>query len=227
MSGQILYLETIMPEIRVTPSYEASCLAVLSVMLFPRDSVKAHAVVNTKNRDDLLAHVATAKAGEDPLWSTLQIFSDSLRAAALETARSGVVAGDVLNIAYLDFVSTGKCSMDPAIEKYMAWVRPHKYGDGKGIRRSKTQIRDSIDAVSPAIHLWAAYRHLDGSESRHEQFSREGLRVLIGIARSFENFVLNDKWRKLRSGKTLTAYDDLYRFINCPIPEILPDYKVV
>ncbi len=70
--------------------------------------------------------------------------------------------------------------------------------------------------------------HVDGSpDLRKTQFSSEGLKNLIGLARTFESFVLDDGWRKLRGGQSYVKYSEIYKFVNCPIDEIKPVFKVV
>jgi hypothetical protein len=228
MSGVTLFLGIKMPEIRIGGTYTASLSVILGLMLFPRDPSKASIVGNEARLNMILTQAVESQNDADMLSALVDSLHNSLKFSAIENSRAGCVAGDVLTLAYEHYLKTGKCSVNAVMETYWRWASKHRYGDGEVIDRSRTKVLDSMELVKPAIHLWAAYRYMDGSpELRKTQFSSEGLKNLIGLARTFESFVLDDGWRKLRSGQSYVKYSEIYKFVNCPIDEIKPVFKVV
>jgi hypothetical protein len=213
-----------MREIRIERQYETSIYKILGVMLFSRDEQKAIAVFGYPSLIKTLETLPEPGAAFDPMDALLNVLQETLKSEAQNSARHGMVAGDVLNLAYANFLKTGKCTIEYAITSYKSWALTHKYKDGETIARSRQATLNSIEAVKPAIHLWAAFRFLASSPDwRNKQFSRDGLPLLIAYARGFESFILRDEWRKFREGSTFVKYNDLYRFTECPIHELRPN----
>ena len=217
-----------MPEIRIGSNYEMSVCKILGVMLFHRNEQFANAVFKYPRLMNALEPLPRLRVDTDALDAVLNVFHGAIKSEAQDSAKHGVVAGDVITLAYEYFLQTGNCTIQPAMNKYKAWALTHKYKDGETIARSRQTTLNSIEAVKPVIHLWAAFRFLGASPDwRGKQFSQDGLRLLIAYARGFESFVLRDEWRKYREGSTLVAYNDLYRFTACPIHELQPNPKPV
>ena len=174
--------------------FEAAKVEVIGAMLYPRDGRlrEAYNLRNAWSRRIGSDLDATASAAE--VQTLLDLPSRrELSDEADKGVKTGTVAGDLLALIYEQSrIGAPEPSMRSALKRYAKWSIGKKYGDAEPLKYSDWRLRDYFYASSPSAHLWAGLRLLktirDDGESYRTAFDPAGMPLLLGVARSVQDF---------------------------------------
>jgi len=181
------------------PTYWTNPHWVRALMHFPDDTPEH------RERREQYCGILTAQTlkrigllGEAESRAVINAAVDGLAAVLTETAKRGIVAGDVLFTLYGMAMGPWRDQIpEPSIGKAIDIVSKFSaietYPDQSPLPRSDPTIRACISNFRAVAHLWAAFRlhHQYPMRPHRELFdSAEGLRDFLGIARSVQAFGL-------------------------------------
>jgi hypothetical protein len=201
----------------IGPDFEAAKVEVIGAMLYPRDDRlrTAYKLRNAWSRRVASDKGATASAGE--IQTLLDLPSRrELSTEADKGVKTGTVAGDLLALIYeQSCIGAPEPSMRDALKRYPEWAIGRTYGDGEPLKYSDMQLRRYFRASSPSAHLWAGFRLLkcikDGGESYRQAFEPQGLPLLLGVARSVQDFAECFIPKRTKPTKPIVCGTDLHR----------------
>lgn len=206
--------------LQVGSDFEAAKVEVIGAMLYPRDE-RLRAAYTLRNAwarrigSDL---GATASAGE--IQALLDLPSRrELSVEADKGVKTGTVAGDLLALIYEQSrIGAPEPSMRSSLKRYPKWSIGKRYGDGEPLKYSDGQLRYYFCASSPSAHLWAGFRLLknikDDGESYRTAFDPEGMPLLLGVARSVQDFAESFIPKRTKPAKPIVNGADLHKVPN-------------
>lgn len=201
----------------IGPDFEAARLEVIGAMLYPQDERlrAAYTLRSTWSRRIGIDLGASASAGE--IQALLDLPSRrELSDEADKGVKTGTVAGDLLALIY-EQSRTGapEPSMRSSLKRYAEWSIGKQYGDGGPLKYSDAQLRAYFCVSSPSAHLWAGLRLLktikDDGEGYRTAFHPEGLPLLLGVARSVQDFAESFIPKRTKPAKPIVNGGDLHR----------------
>jgi hypothetical protein len=148
----------------------------------------------------------------------MAVFGDPARAAEFLRTRpdlelpvledrniAGQVAGGVLLALYLMAMSPWKESAPSLSRAIAATEKMALRSRDPRLPRGHTKIEECFNAMRPVAHLWAADRlrvecRLNDEDRDLLDGSGEGLRMLLGLARTLQDFAL--EWKPARTRET-------------------------
>ena len=206
--------------LQIGSDFEAAKVQVIGAMLFPRDErlCEAYKLRNAWTRRLGSDRSATASASQ--VQALLDLPSQrELSEQSTEGVKTGTVAGDLLAIIYEQSrIGAPEPSMRNALKRYAEWSIGKKYGDAGPLKYSDMQLRRYFAASSPSAHLWAAFRLLktlnDDGESHRIAFDPEGMPLLLGVARSVQDFAESFIPKRTTPAKPIVNGADLNRIPN-------------
>lgn len=203
--------------LKIGPDFEAAKVEVIGAMLYPRDERlrAAYKLRNAWSRRIGSDPGATASAGE--VQTLLDLPSRrELSDGADEGVKTGTVAGDLLALIYEQSrIGSPEPSLRDALKRYQQWAIGRKYGDGEPLKYSDMQLRRYFHTSSPSAHLWAGLRLLkrfkDCGKSYRTAFEPQGLPLLLGVARSVQDFAECFIPQRTKPPKPIVCDADLHR----------------
>ena len=206
--------------LQIGSDFEAAKVEVIGAMVYPRDE-RLRAAYTLRNAwSRRLGGDPGAIASTDEVQALLDLPSRrELRLEADKGVRTGTVAGDLLALIYEQSrIGAPEPSMRSALKRYAKWSIGKKYGDGGLLKYSDGQLRDYFCASSPSAHLWAGFRLLkiieDEGASYRTAFEPQGLPLLLGIARSVQDFAESFVPKRTKPAKPIVNGADLHRVPN-------------
>ena len=201
----------------IGPDFEAAIAGVIGAMVYPRDERlrTAYTLRNAWARRLRIDPCASATASEIQVLLDLPSRQE-LRNETVKGVKAGSVAGDLLALIYEQSRrGAPEPSMRDALERYPKWSMGKKYGDGTPLLYSDMQLRSYFRASMPSAHLWAGFRMLkaikDDGESYRTAFHPDGLPVLLGVARSVQDFAESFIPKRTKPAKPIVNGADLHR----------------
>jgi hypothetical protein len=203
--------------LEIGQDFEAAKVEVIGAMLYPRDDRLryAYALRNAWARRTGSDASVTATAGE--VQELLDLPSRrELQIEAENGIKVGTVAGDLLALIYEQWrQKLPEPSMRAALLHYPKWSIGKKYGDGEALKYSDMQLRRYFQEATPAAHLWAGYRLLknikDDGEACRAAFEPQGLPLLLGVARSVQDFAESFIPKRTKPAKPIVPGDEMHR----------------
>ena len=203
--------------LEIGSDFEAAKAEVIAAMLYPRDERlrAAYTLRNAWSRRVGSDLGATASAGE--IQALLDLSSRrELTDEAVRGVKTGTVAGDLLGLIYeQSHIGAPEPSLRDALKRYPQWAIGRTYGDGEPLKYSNMQLRRYFHASTPSAHLWAAFRLLklidDGGASYRTAFEPQGWPLLLGVARSVQEFAESFVPKRTKPPKPIVCGTDLHR----------------
>jgi hypothetical protein len=203
--------------LKIGSDFEIAKVEVIGAMLYPRDE-RLRAAYTTRNAwSRRIGSDLNTTASAVEVQTLLDLPSRrELSDAADKGVKTGTVAGDLLALIYEQWrMGAPEPSMRDALERYPKWSIGKKYGDGEPLKYSDMQLRRFFEASCPSAHLWAAHRLLqritDDGESYRTAFDPEGLPILLGVARSVQDFAGSFTPKRTKPAKPIVDGANLHR----------------
>ncbi len=175
---------------------------ILALMHFPHDerSRKRYLAVRMAEQSLSAKETQTFELTREALESIVDAAMGGVWSSVEQTAKRGIVAGDVLMVMYAMHAAPWELpapSFGRAIDVIKRFASDPgmgaEYADGAKLPRSDRIVRECISEFRSVAHLWGAFRLHQAfplPTQLHEDLlrSREGARALLGIARTLQEF---------------------------------------